>query len=193
MSCQEVQELVLLSWRKDGSNLEKKGVSIVISGAVCVLQIAKKDIVAQHLVISTWKGRSTVPEISCEVRWISVFPCHAIDSNSICFCRRSCRCNLRLETCKECPWPVNATSVFVTLPIGGLTDLLSRRTKKNCQVKVQWKSVFKAANATFFCYGRWLLNSISAIMMQLLWILTGLFLLPFLKSILRKFHCQNCQ
>lgn len=68
MSCQEVKELVLLSCRKEGSNLEKKGVSIVISGAVCILQIAKKNIIAQYLVTTTQNGRSTVPEISCEIR-----------------------------------------------------------------------------------------------------------------------------
>lgn len=88
-----------------------------------------------QLVTSTWNWRSTVPEIFCEIRWISVFPCHVINSNSICFCWRSCGRNLRLGTCKDCPWPMNATSVFVTLPIGWLTDFLSRRTKNKLPVE----------------------------------------------------------
>lgn len=89
-----------------------------------------------QLVTSTWNGRSTVPELACEIRWNSVFPCYVINSNSNCFCRRrSCGCNLRLAACKDCPWPMNATSVFVTLPIGGLTDLLSRRTKNKLPVE----------------------------------------------------------
>lgn len=40
---------------------------------------------------------------SCEIRLISIFPCHIINLNSNCFYRRSCGCNLRLGASKDCP------------------------------------------------------------------------------------------
>lgn len=117
-----------------------------------------------QLITSRSKKRSTMHE-SCEIRWISVFPCHVINLNSNCFSQEKLwMYKLRLGASKDCPLDSECYLCFCQ-PEDWQTFCLEE-WKRYCQVNVQGKSsVFKADNATFFYCRKLILNSVSEIIM----------------------------